>query len=124
MLSYIGGKTLILEQGEYFKQCEIRSGSVIDNIKFTTSRGRAIQVGGGKGGYHKEGGDSKLISVRGRSGRLVDQIQLLWMDSDALKYKIVNIEFDVDKGVILNQEPEVIASLTIDNSESSGTQSQ
>ena len=90
----------------------------------TTNKMRTIQVGGCRGRYRQEGGDSKLLSPRGKSSHYLDRIQFLWIDGDAYKYNIQSVQFNVDCGTILGQKPDVIAEMTIDNNGGSGEQSE
>eukprot|EP01084_Bolivina_argentea_P149280 260793_1 len=113
------GQTLILdENGEYFSDVVVRSGKIIDNVKFTTNKQKTIQTGGSGGVEHTEGGakaKKRLIDCRGRSGWYLDAIQFMWMDDAAFTYSITSCTFDVDQGTVLSQTPEAIATLPIEN---------
>lgn len=66
---------LTLEKDEYITHVEVRSGALVDNLKFRTNFGREVS-GGGAGGGLTVLDNIKLVSISGRSGALLDQITL------------------------------------------------
>merc|ERR1712139_559537 len=79
-------KSLILDEDEYFQEVKIRSGAQVDALELITNKVRSIKVGGGGGIAHSEGGASRLlVDCRGRSGKYVDELQFMWVDSDIIE---------------------------------------
>lgn len=62
---------LILQKEEYIERIEIRSGSQIDFVKFTTNLGQSIG-GGGDGGDLCLLENIRLLGIAGRSGSTLD----------------------------------------------------
>lgn len=69
--------TLTLRPGEYINSFEIRSGSVVDFIRFTTNQGRSVGGGGG-GGRRVYRDQIKVTGIAGKSGSKLDRIQIFF----------------------------------------------
>jgi hypothetical protein len=71
---------VILERGEYFVNVDSRSGASLDQLKFTTNRGRVFGPYGSSGGspraYRVTPGE-KLGCMAGRAGKTIDQLILI-----------------------------------------------
>ena len=69
---------LNLSEGEYINRIEIRSGSKIDFLEFTTNKGHSIE-GGGSGGDATALSNIRLLTISGRSGDMVDQLSFVYI---------------------------------------------
>ena len=77
-----GLDSFTVDQGDYINQVEIWSGRYVDAIQFHTNNGKSSRkYGGGGGGYssvYAPFTGAQLIAISGRSGGLLDAIQLVW----------------------------------------------
>lgn len=71
--------TLIFDADEYISAITLRSGSRVDNLQFTTNKGRTIGGGGGGGSEHVLN-NIRVIAIGGRSGSRLDQIQITYVE--------------------------------------------
>ncbi len=62
-----------LSPGEYWNSIYIRSGSLIDHLKLTSSGGRTLERGG-DGGGEASYSNLRIINISGRCGALVDSL--------------------------------------------------
>jgi hypothetical protein len=62
-----------LSPGEYWNSIYVRSGSLIDHLKLTSSGGRTVERGG-DGGGEATYSNLRIISISGRCGSLVDSL--------------------------------------------------
>lgn len=68
---------LVLESGEFINRIEIRSGSRIDFVSFSTNRGQRVD-GGGSGGRPTTLENIRLVAISGKSGSMVDSLTFLY----------------------------------------------
>ncbi len=66
--------TITLAADEYITRVEIRHGSLVDRLKITTNKGQSIEGGGGGGTASTVTGT--IVSLGGRSGSLLDRIDI------------------------------------------------
>jgi len=76
------GDELTLASGEYVTQVVVREGGVVDRLEFTTNRGNTIS-GGGSGGSETTLRNVKVLKIGGRSGNLLDRIELTYCELPA-----------------------------------------
>lgn len=91
--------SLTLSGDEYISAFEIRSGWLIDHAKFTTNKGRVIQ-GGGDGGNLQVFSNLRVISIAGRSGDSLDQLNITYAED----YK-PSTKLESDIGFIVKFSP-------------------
>ena len=66
---------LTLQPGEYINRVVVRHGAYVDRLEFYTSHGRALS-GGGTGGSETVLNNIRVLTLGGRSGAYLDQIQI------------------------------------------------
>jgi hypothetical protein len=71
--------SITLGRDEYISRIEIRSGSEIDNVRFTTNKGNTIG-GGGLGGHPHVLENIRVIAIGGRSDSRVDKLEINYID--------------------------------------------
>ncbi len=64
-----------LAPGEYINAVDYRSGSYVDNVVFHTNQGRQIG-GGGPGGNPGKLTNIRVLTIGGRAGAYVDQLEI------------------------------------------------
>jgi len=77
-----GGKdqgSITLNDEEYIKTVETRSGTEVDYVKFTTNKDNSI-CGGGSGGDSNTLDAIRVIAIGGRSGSRVDKLSVMYID--------------------------------------------
>ncbi|WP_430257677.1 jacalin-like lectin [Neorhizobium sp. IRS_2294] len=67
---------LVLESDEFIDSIDIRYGSRIDYLRFSTNKGRWIEGGGNGGTAHPPFRDIRLLGIAGRSAVYLDRIEL------------------------------------------------
>jgi len=72
--------SIVLNDNEYINTVELRSGSYIDFVKFTTNEGR-VMGGGGSGGGHHLLENIRVLAIGGRTGAYVDKLDILYIDN-------------------------------------------
>lgn len=77
-----GAESISLELGpdEYIHSLKIRSGKYVDRVHFETNKGRILEGGGGGGGEQTLEG-IRVLSIGGRSGRLVDKLRIRYIEN-------------------------------------------
>jgi hypothetical protein len=64
---------------DYISSVEIRTGSRVDYLSFTTSKGDVIAGGGNGGNSQKTLSNIRVVALGGRSGNSLDQIQITYV---------------------------------------------
>jgi hypothetical protein len=72
--------TLKFGTDEYISDISLRSGERVDNLQFTTNKGRTLGGGGNGGGPHTLTG-IRVIAIGGRSGEKLDQIAITYVEN-------------------------------------------
>jgi hypothetical protein len=93
-----GGNPTIQTLGpdEYWSAFSVRSGSLIDHLKLTSSSGRTVEGGGG-GGNPDSHDSLRIVSIGGRSGASVDSLSLdVVIDYKPSTTKAWNVEVILD----------------------------
>ncbi len=71
--------SITLSRDEYISEWLIRHGDQIDNARFATNKGRVIGIGGG-GGTSSHVMSARLLAIGGRSGGVVDHLDIMYID--------------------------------------------
>jgi hypothetical protein len=81
------GQKLHLEEGQFPVRLQIRSGKYVDWIRLHLSDGRTTEAGGGGGGSDdwKVPDGWFVVGFRGRSGGVIDQLEVLFAKLDTAK---------------------------------------
>ncbi|WP_108258753.1 jacalin-like lectin [Mangrovicoccus ximenensis] len=66
-----------LGPGEYINRVQVRSGKLVDRVFFTTSTGKTLG-GGGMGGQVRELGNIRVLTIGGRAGKYLDQLEITY----------------------------------------------
>lgn len=72
--------TLVFDTDEYISDITIRSGERVDNLQFTTNKGRTLGGGGGGGNKHTLNG-IRVIAIGGRSGDRLNKITITYVEN-------------------------------------------
>ncbi|MDC7225007.1 MAG: hypothetical protein PQJ60_14760, partial [Spirochaetales bacterium] len=72
--------SISLGNDEYINRIDLRSGSEIDKVIFTTNEGHSIG-GGGDGGGPSTLENIRVIAIGGRSGSRVDKLNIMYIEN-------------------------------------------
>lgn len=110
----------ILNDDEYITKITGRSGSRLDQVKFTLNSGRESIAYGGDGGspFTIKVDGSVLKAFYGRSGSEVDELGFYFAEAIPDRIEIQTLTFDTPNFIISNSNPVALATVKLTNNQS------
>ena len=110
----------ILNDNEFITQISGRSGSRLDQIKFTLNTGRESMAYGGGGGspFTINVAGSVLKAFYGKSGSEIDQLGCYFAEAIPQKIEIQSLTFDVPNFIISESTPTSIMTVKLSTTQS------
>ena len=71
------GQVLNLRDEEYINRIVVRHGQLVDRLELYTNFGRSV-TGGGNGGNVSQLNNIRVLTIGGRSGQYLDQIEVTY----------------------------------------------
>ena len=112
--------TFSLDTDEWITEVRGRSGAMLDQLQFFTSKDRVSPVYGGNGGepFSESRANSVIKAFFGRSGSGLDQLGMYFEDAKPMSMEITSINYDIGGMSMVTQPPWAAMVVLLENNTS------